>query len=422
MQHLHAFWGRIFSLKMGLCLALGFSSGMPLYVLLTLLTAFLRSEGTDLKQIGLFSLLMIPYTWKFLWSPFIDRYAVPFLDRRRGWILVSQCLLIISIALIGFFSPKIHLSVIAFLALAVAFFSATQDIAIDAFRREFLDDEELGLGNSLFVKAYRVAGLVPGGLSLVLAQYCSWHSVFVVTALCMVPGVLATFFAHEKKANCVPKTLKAAVIDPWREFLKRRGIFHAILIIAFVFLYKLGDSMATALATPFYIDLGYDLMTIGVIAKNVGLWSTVTGGLLGGMLMLRIGIGRALWLFGFGQMITVFLFAVLARNGEQGIPPLWLFSLVIGAESLGAGLGTAAFVSFIASQTNETYTATQFALLTSLSALPRTFCNAATGFLVENLGWENFFWLCTVLCIPGMLLLFKIAPLRKRRCRSAAHL
>ncbi len=415
MQHQHSFWSRIFSLKMGICLTLGFSSGMPLYVLLTLLTAFLRSEGTDLKQIGLFSLLMIPYTWKFLWSPFIDRYSLPFLGRRRGWILISQILLVVLIALLGFFTPSSHLGTIAFLALALAFLSASQDIAIDAFRRELLDDEELGLGNSLFVNAYRVAGLVPGGLSLVLAQYFSWQSVFVFTALCMVPGVFITFLSHEREAACVPKTLKAAVIDPWREFLKRRGIVHAVIIIAFVFFYKLGDSMATALATPFYIDLGYDLMTIGVIAKNVGLWSTVVGGLLGGMLMLRIGIGRALWLFGFGQMITVLLFAVLAKNGEQEIPPLWLFSLVIGAESLGAGLGTAAFVSFISSQTNESYTATQFALLTSLSALPRTFCNATTGFLVENLGWENFFWLCAVLCIPGMLLLFKVAPLGKYR-------
>ena len=416
MQHQHSFWSRIFSLKMGICLTLGFSSGMPLYVLLTLLTAFLRSEGTDLKQIGLFSLLMIPYTWKFLWSPFIDRYSLPFLGRRRGWILISQILLVVLIDLLGFFTPSSHLGTTAFLALALAFLSASQDIAIDAFRRELLDDEELGLGNSLFVNAYRVAGLVPGGLSLVLAQYFSWQSVFVFTALCMVPGVFITFLSHEREAACVPKTLKAAVIDPWREFLKRRGIVHAVIIIAFVFFYKLGDSMATALATPFYIDLGYDLMTIGVIAKNVGLWSTVVGGLLGGMLMLRIGIGRALWLFGFGQMITVLLFAVLAKNGEQGVPPLWLFSLVIGAESLGAGLGTAAFVSFISSQTNESYTATQFALLTSLSALPRTFCNATTGFLVENLGWENFFWLCAVLCIPGMLLLFKVAPLGK--CRS----
>lgn len=403
---------QIFSLKMGACVVLGFSSGMPLYVLLTLLTAFLRSEGTDLKTIGFFSFLTMPYAWKFLWAPLIDRYGIVSLGRRRGWILATQIFLIVCIGAIGFFAPSGGMWAIAALSLMVSFGSATQDIAIDAFRRELLDDEELGLGNSLFVNAYRVAGLVPGGLSLILAQFLPWTYVFPLTAACLIPGFLITLLVREKPAVLVPRTLRQAVIEPWHEFIGRRGFRHALLILAFVFCYKLGDSMATALSTPFYIDLGYDLMTIGIIAKNVGLWSMVAGGLIGGILMLRLGISRALWIFGFAQMLTIFAFAYLAHAGEQGVPSLWLFSLAVGAEALGSGLGTAAFVSYIASVTNPAYTATQFALLTSLSAVPRTFCNAATGVMVENMGWTPFFLTCGLLALPGMLLLFRVAPWR----------
>lgn len=397
---------------------LGFSSGLPLYVLITLLTAYLRTQGVSLKEIGLFSLLMIPYNWKFIWSPFLDRYAILSLGRRRGWILLCQALLILSIAITGFFNPSTSLTTVASLALITSFFSATQDVAIDAFRREILSDDELGLGNSLFVNAYRIAGLVPGGISLILAQYLQWNEVFLITALCLVPGMLITFLLKEPDCKTTPRTLKDAVIEPWREFMHRRGVKHALLILAFVFFYKLGDSMATALATPFYIDLGYELVTIGVIAKNVGLWSMVAGGLLGGVLMLRIGINKALWLFGFGQMITILSFYLLAHVGQNAVPSLWLFSFAVGAEALGSGMGTVAFVSFIAASTNSAYTATQFALLTSLSALPRTLCNASTGMIVNVLGWENFFLLCTALAVPGMLMLFKIAPLLKKKYTS----
>lgn len=407
----------ILSPRMGACIVLGFSSGMPLYVLITLLSAFLRKQGADLSVIGFFSLVMIPYTWKFAWAPLLDRFEILHLGRRSGWILLTQILLMASIALMGLCGGSILAA--AWLALATAVCSATQDIAIDAFRREILSDSEMGLGNSLFVNAYRVAGLVPGGLSLILAQFLPWGAVFALTALCLLPGFLITLRMHEKPCAAAPRTLKAAVVEPWRDFIGRNGIRHALLIIAFVFFYKLGDSMATALATPFYIDLGYDLATIGIIAKNVGLWSTVAGGLLGGLFMLRIGISRALWIFGAGQMITIAAFALLAHAGKSGVPSLWLFSLAVGAEALGSGLGTAAFVSYIASATNPEYTATQFALLTSLSAVPRTFCNAMTGILINSLGWENFFILCVALALPGMILLIWVAPLKPRQDAAA---
>ena len=358
--------------------------------------------------------MMIPYTWKFVWAPFIDRYAIFKLGRRKGWIIVSQIALIASIASLGYVDPKQSIMLVATLATIVAFASATQDIVLDAYRREFLPDNELGLGNAIFVNAYRVAGLVPGGISLIMADYFSWTTVFNFTAACLLPCLLLSFFLKEQNCAHAPRTLKAAIVEPFAEFLNRRGVKAALFIVCFVFLYKIGDSMALALATPFYMDLGYNLTTIGIVAKNVGLWSTVVGGLLGGVFMLKLGINRALWVFGFIQLITILGFVLLARLGAQETPSVWLLSLVLVCEYGGGGLGTAAFVAFLAKETNPAYTATQLALLTSFSAIPRTFCNAITGYLVEGLGWENFFILCTVLAIPGMLLLFKVAPFSQK--------
>lgn len=404
----------IFSKRMGICVVTGFASGMPLFVLINLLSAYLRKEGLDLKVIGAFSLMMIPYTWKFVWAPFIDRYEVFKLGRRKGWIIVSQVALIVAIASLGYVNPQESIITVAVLATVVAFASATQDIVLDAYRREFLPDNELGLGNAIFVNAYRVAGLIPGGVSLIMADYFSWTTVFNFTAGCLIPCLLLSFFLKEQNCSHAPRTLKAAIVEPFAEFIYRRGVKAAIFIVCFVFLYKIGDSMALALATPFYMDLGYNLTTIGIVAKNVGLWSTVVGGLLGGVFMLKLGINRALWVFGFIQLITILGFVLLARLGAHETPSVWLLSLVLVCEYGGGGLGTAAFVAFLAKETNPAYTATQLALLTSFSAIPRTFCNAVTGYLVEGLGWENFFILCTVLAIPGMLLLFKVAPFSQK--------
>ena len=397
---------------MALCLSLGFASGMPLFVVLTLLGAYLRKEGVNLKEIGLFSLIMIPYTWKFVWSPLVDRYNLFHLGRRRSWMLISQIAVFFSIFLLGQFSPKTSLSVIAVVSVILSFASATQDIVIDAYRREILTDRELGLGTSLFITASRASSLVPGGLSLVIAQFLSWSDVFFITAAFMLPALVVTFFLKEPETINSPRNLRQAIIEPFREFKDRRGLKSMLLIILFVFCYKLGDSMATALATPFYIDLHYDLLTIGLVAKNAGLWSMLIGGILGGVIMLKTGINKALWYFGFGQLITILGFVILAHEGigSDTAPSVFLLAFVIIAECLGAGLGTSAFVAFLSAQTNKTYAATQFALLTSLSAVPRTFCNATTGYIVEFMGWENFFIFCTVLAIPGMLLLLKVAP------------
>ena len=396
----------LFNKHMFICILTGFSSGLPLYILISLLPAWLRSENVDLKVIGLFALIQLPFTWKFLWAPLFDRYIPP-LGRRRGWLFIWQTALILTIPGFGVFHPTLDLWTIAYLATLVAFFSASQDIVMDAYRRELLLDNELGLGNAIHVNAYKIAGLIPGSLSLILADHMPWDSVFIITALFMIPGITMTLFVSEPiLKNGTPKTLRAAVVEPFQEFISRNGIKSAVTVLAFIFFYKLGDSMATALATPFYLDMGFSKTEIGLVAKNAGLWPSVAGGLLGGIWMIKLGINRALWLFGVVQMCAILGFAWLATVGHS----LPLLAIVIGIEALGVGLGTAAFVAFIAHTTHPNYTATQFALFTSLAAVPRTFANAATGYLVDSLGWMTFFLFCFFIAVPGMLLLLKVAP------------
>jgi PAT family beta-lactamase induction signal transducer AmpG len=404
----------IFSRTMLVCVFTGFSSGLPLYLLINLLPAWLRSAGVDLKAIGLFALIQFPFTWKFLWAPLLDRFVPPFFGRRRGWMLLAQLCLIACMGTFGLFDPGRDLWRIAALALGVSFFSASQDIVLDAFRREILSDRELGLGNTVHINAYRLASLVPGSLALILADHLPWSMVFWVTALFMLPGVAMTCLVHEPPLRAdSPRTLREAVVEPCREFLGREGVRSALVILLFVFLYKLGDSMATSLATPFYLDMGFSKSQIGLVAKHAGLWPSVIGGLLGGVWMLKMGINRALWVFGVVQWLSILGFAWLAHAGPFHVidaPALWRLAAVIGFEALGVGLGTAAFVAFIARSTHPAYTATQFALFTSLSAVPRTVANAGTGYLVDATGWMPFFVLCCLLALPGMLMLPLVAP------------
>ncbi|MFA7279914.1 MAG: AmpG family muropeptide MFS transporter [Sterolibacterium sp.] len=400
--------------RMLICVFTGFSSGLPLYLLLNLVPAWLFTEGISLREIGALTLIQLPYTWKFLWSPLLDRYALPGFGRRRGWMLLTQAGLLFTIAGLGMLSPRLDLTQIILLAILLTLLSSTQDIAIDAFRREILSDAELGLGNSVHVNAYRIAGLVPGSLSLILADHLPWSQVFLITALFMLPGMaMALLVSEPKLAAGKPKTLREAVVEPFREFIGRAGVREALLVLGFIFFYKLGDSLCTALATPFYLSMGYSKTHIGLVAKHAGLWPAVIGGLAGGLWMVRLGINRALWLFGVVQLVSIFGFAWLAWLGPQAsisAEQLIALAAVIGLEALGVGLGTAAFVAYIARTTHPLYTATQFALFTSLAAVPRSFINAAAGWLVEQLGWFVFFLLCAALAVPGMLLLLRVAP------------
>lgn len=406
---------QIFSRNMLICIFTGFTSGLPLYFLINLIPAWLRSEHIDLKTIGLMALIGLPFTWKFIWSPVMDAVRLPFLGRRRGWMLVTQIGLLLALAAYAFLNPHQHLPVIIGLSAVVAFFSASQDIVLDAFRREILPDEELGLGNSIHVNAYRIAALVPGSLSLILADRMPWGNVFIITALFMLPGLLMTLFLAKEPdlPPTAPRTLVQTVVEPFQEFFSRKGTKQAALVLLFIFLYKLGDSMATSLATPFYLDMGFSKTDIGLIAKNAGLWPAVIAGILGGIWMLKLGINKALWLFGVVQVVTILGFVWLAGFGRFDTITLteqMMLAGVIGAEAVGVGLGTAAFVSYMARETNPAFTATQLALFTSLSAVPRTFINATTGYLIEWLGYVHFFWLCFILALPGMFLLLKVAP------------
>lgn len=402
----------LFSKKMLICIITGFSSGLPFLLLVSLVPAWLRSESVDLKTIGFFALIQFPYTWKFLWSPFLDRFA-PFLGRRRGWIFICQLLLFFIIGFLGGANPQENILLIATLCGTIAFISATLDIAIDAFRREILTDEELGLGNAIHVNAYRVAGLVPGSLSLILADVLPWNLVFWATAAFIITGVLMPFFVAEPPHQNAPRTLKAALKMPFKEFLTRKGWRGVFLILGFIFLYKLGDSLATSIITPFYLDMGFSKTDIGLIAKHAALWPSVFGAMLGGLWMIKLGINRALWIFGAVQWVTILGFVFLASIApfdSIGFYERSILAMIIALEYLGVGLGTAAFVAFIARETNPAYTATQMALFTSFAAVPRTFINAFAGVLVEHLGWFSFFILCTILATPGMLLLLKVAP------------
>ena len=404
-----------------LCILTGFSSGLPLYILINLFSAWFREAGVDLKTIGLLTLIQLPYTWKFLWSPLCDRYASS-LGRRRTWMLLTQLGLLGILPVFGYFSPKEDLTIIIVLAVIVSFLSATQDIAIDAFRRELLHEVEQGLGSVIHVNAYKLSSLVPGSLSLILADHLPWSVVYPITALFMLPGILLSLSVAEPIYSLnAPKTLRLAIVEPFHDFFHSRGIRSALTILAFIFFYKLGDTMASALLTPFYLDLGFSKTEIGIIAKNAGLWASIAGGIFGGVWLVYIGINRALWVFGVLQAVVILGFAWLATVAHS----LGSLAFVIAIESFGMGLGTAAFVAFVATTTNPVYAATQFALFSSLAATPRSLANALAGYFVEGgtinlfdtqllvipaLGWVNFYWLCFALTLPGMLLLLKVAP------------
>jgi PAT family beta-lactamase induction signal transducer AmpG len=399
----------VFSTKMLVALLMGFSCGLPLPLTLGLLQAWMTKEAVDLTVIGAFTLIGLPYNLKFLWAPVCDRYTLPFLGRRRGWLLIAQLALTVSIAALGQARPADNLWLVALAAFTVTFFSASQDILVDAYRREDLLDAELGLGSSLYINGYRAATLLAGGVGLILADHMSFSMVYLVMALCMLPGMITTALAREPHNPAgKPLSLAEAVREPLLDYFRRA---EALWILAFILLYKIGDTMASAMTTPFYLDIGFSTSEIGTVVKIFGFWALVAGTLVGGILMIRLGINRSLWLFGVLQAVSTACFAMLARVGHS-IPVL---AGVISFENLSSGMGTAAFVAFMASITNKKFTATQYALLTSLMGVPRVFASAPTGFMAKHMGWETYFIFCALVAIPGMLLLIRFAPWHARQ-------
>ena len=313
-------WRSVMSKKMGVCLSTGFASGLPLYFLYQTLPVWFRDNQMDLKTIAAVALGSNPYTLKFLWAPIFDHFQLPFAGRRRGWTFVIQLLLVISFGLFAFLEPKEDIWLVAGLSFVVAFLSACQDIVLDAYRREILDDEELGLGSSLFTNAYRFSSLVPGSLALILADSASWAVGHLMIAAFMGLGLLSTWWMDEPEVSIEPRSgCQDAVVEPFLELFRRSGVRSALLLLAFMLLYKLGDSMATALASPFYLDLGFSKSQIGSVVKVASLWSTIVGSLIGGLVMLKIGIGRALRRFGIVQVVSILGFYVLA-NQSQTLP------------------------------------------------------------------------------------------------------
>jgi len=396
----------ILSRRMLVSFIFGFSCGLPLLLTMTVLQAWMKQENVDLSVIGLMALVGFPYTIKFLWAPFLDRYTLPFLGRRRGWLLIAQILLAFSIAGLGLTRPAESPWMVAFAAFLMTFFSASQDIVVDAYRREDLADEELGLGSSLYINGYRVGMLVASGGGLILADMIPFSQVYMVMGLFMIPGIITTLLTPEPEiTEKMPVNMKEAVIDPLVEYFSRN---HAIWILAFILFYKIGDTMALAMTTPFYLDIGFTMTEIGAVVKLFGFWATIAGGLAGGIVMIKMGINRSLWVFGFLQALSILGFVLLARTG----PSVTILSGVIAFENLSGGMGTAAYSAFMAKITNKKFTATQYALLTSLMGIPRVIAAAPTGYLAEQLGWEMFFLFCTVMAIPGILMLFIFAPWR----------
>ena len=385
-------------------LIMGYACGLPLLLTITVLQAWMKEEGVDLTVIGMMALVGLPYTLKFLWAPVMDRFTLSFLGRRRGWMLIAQLALILSIGGLGFTDPVRNPWVVAFAAFLVTFFSASQDIVVDAYRREDFPDEELGLASSVYINGYRVGMLLASGGGLIMADHMTFSMVYLIMAACMLPGVITTLLAHEPEITVrTPVNIKEAVIDPLVDYFSRRG---ALWVLAFILFYKIGDTMASAMTTPFYLEIGFSKTEIGAVVKLFGFWATIAGSLIGGVLMLHLKINRSLWVFGFLQALSTACFAVLARIGHS-IPVL---SGVIAFENLSSGMGTAAYAAFMASITNKKFTATQYALLSSLMGVPRVLASAPTGFFAKHLGWENFFIACTLIAIPGMLILLKFAP------------
>ena len=440
-----------FQKKIFITLSMGFVSGIPLLLTITLLQAWLTDEGISKSTIGLFALVGLPYSLKFLWAPLFDGVTLSTLGRRRSWMLVTQILLIITIIGLGMTSPAMNATNVAILAVLVAFSSASQDIVIDAYRRESLSDEEQTLGASAYVLGYRIGALAAGAGGLILADYMSYQMVYAFMSLVMLYGVLITIIADEPKSNYRPSNFLETVVKPFVEFfdrytsinniaadrlkhirdgfaimpssnsnifnnkvykrskITRRNILKDIfltpvLILLFILLYKIGDTMAHSLSTNFYLDIGFSKTEIGTIVKFFGLFATLVGAFAGGLIALKTGLYRSLIMFGIFQAIATLGFSLLAIVGDN----IYLLMTVISLENLAAGMGYTAYLAFIANMTNKQFTATQFALMTALMSLPRTLFSGFSGYLVEFFDWELYFVFCSLIAIPALIILRKL--------------
>lgn len=389
--------------KMLLILLLGFASGLPLGLSASTLQAWYAMDGVNMVTIGFLALVGQPYVYKFLWSPVLDKYRLPFLGLRRGWMITTQVSIIVVLVLMSFMQPATSPYQLAFLALCLTILSATQDIAIDAYRTELLTIPERGMGTSMAVTGYRVAMLVSGGLTMIIAHYSSFSFTYLLMAALMGVGIFATLWGKEPvHYREKPVNFLIACLEPFKEFFSRKNAFA---LLGFIVLYKLGDAFAGSLTTAFLLKgVGFTLVEVGIINKTIGLAATLFGVFVGGVLMVKLGLFRSLLWFGILQAITNLLFFGLAMIGQN----VSLLVATVFLENFSGGLGTAAFMALVMSLCNARFTATQFALLSSFSAIGRVFVGPAAGFLVESVGWADFFLWTVLFAVPGLVLLWLI--------------
>ncbi|MCY1031417.1 MFS transporter [Corallococcus sp. BB11-1] len=386
------------SRRIWLLMAVGFASGLPLWLTGVTLSAWMKNEGVNLKTIGIFSLVALPYTFKVLWAPLMDRYTLPFLGRRRGWMLLTQVLLMGAIAAMGLVNPKDAPIAMACMAVVVTFLSASQDIVADAWRTDILTLEERGLGNSLYVTGYRLGMLVAGGLAFVLSDQLGWSRTYYVMGLLMGVGVVATLLAPEPQSVRPPRNLLDAVVKPFVDYFRRE---YALGVLAFLVLYKLGDAIAASMVTPFYIELGFSNTEIGALSKTLGMLATIGGGLLGGVLMVKLSMRRALFIFGAAQGLTNLAFLALALVGKNDL----MLAAAITVDNVCTGLGVTAFAAFVMSLCHKSFSATQYALLSALGTIANRLIGSVSGYLATWMGWPTFFAFTAAAAIPALVLL-----------------
>ncbi len=397
----HSFLAAFGAPKVWLLVALGFSSGLPLYLTGPTLHAWMAREGVDLATIGLFSLVGLPYTLKFLWAPLLDRYAPSRMGRRRGWLAITQVLLVVSVGALGSLQPGEAPLAVAAVALLVALCSATQDISADAYRTDLLGEAQRAAGTATFVTGYRVALIAAGAGALMLADPLGWRTVYWLLAALMGVGLLATLVAPTPEEAPAPSSLTAAVVEPLRHYFSRPAPWA---ILAFVLLYKVGDEVARAMITPFLVETGFSNLEIGAINQGFGMGATIIGVLFAGGVVAKLGVRRALVLFGVLQAATNAAYLLLALAGKN----LTLLWLAIGVDNLTGGMAAAAFVAFLMSLCDRRFSATQYALLSSLSALGGRLLAAGSGVLAAWSGWPGFFAVTIALALPGLAVLWRL--------------
>lgn len=393
--------------KMAVLLFLGFSSGLPLYLTSKTLQAWMTTAKVDLTTIGLFSLVALPYSFKFVWAPVMDRFIPPFLGRRRGWVLITQILLLLAIAAMSLHDPQQGLRMLAINAIAIAFFSASQDISLDAYRTDVLENREMGAGAAVFVLGYRIAMITSGALAFFLADRLSWPTTYLILSTLILVGVVTTFLAPEPVLNdAAPKSIAEAVVLPFADFFQRAGVFRALLVLLFIVVYKYSDSLAGSMTTPFLLQAGFSETEVGAVFLGAGVIATIFGVLAGGAVIGKVGINRSLWIFVVVQGLSNLTYYVLSLAEKNHT--LMVTAVVI--ENFGLGLVTAAMTAFLMSMCNKRFTATQFALLSSLMAASRDILVAPGGKIAESLGWPGFFIVTVAMAIPPLILLPFIAP------------